>query len=262
MLTLIRTLQQLANRIDPSINRPEINEATSVELDALELHAKTMLEALQPKAGKRLDGLQLWESLAIAIHHFTTTKRSARLSAADLWDLVKQNCPAYDVDCDGGWAERGAGAVIGLLQSEPAVRKLIEGRGILFWDRWEDSQFRFVDPKWLDSHEDIYRWLTNLWAGGRRCRFCAMVENPMVDELQPIELERRHGVTKIGDMVVLASGSRALTHDRCRPHFIKWLAIAARYSNQAQAEEADKVAGRVSRFEKVVPSVCIEGIHQ
>jgi hypothetical protein len=271
MNALIRSLQGMANRIDPSTNRPEILEAAGVELDALELHAKNMFEALQPKTDRVLQGRELWESLAIAVVGLARARRSARLNAADLHSLVELHAPGYDVPF---WASQRAGTAVGLLRFEgwekivengvrkvSDLRKLVETQGVEFWDNWQDEAFRIVDSRWLDSHEDIYTWLTDPWAGGRRCRFCAMVENPMVDELHPLEMTRRNGVTKVGDTVVLPI-SAALLHDRCRPHFVDWLAIRAKYSSIEEAAAADKVAGRTSRYEKVMQAAALETLNE
>jgi len=262
-------LERLKHRIDPSINRAEIVALTSAEFDAIEPHLKRVEEIYKPKAQKVLQGRELWESLAIAVVGFTRARRSARLNAGDLKDLIEQHCPGYDLSF---WADQRAPAAAGLLQHEgwekivengvrkvSELRKLIEARGVEFWHNWQDGAFRFVDSRWLESHADIYAWLVEKpWAGGRRCKFCAMTENPMVPELQPIEAERRNGVTMIGDTVVLDNASAALTHERCRPYFIEWQAIAKKYSSKAEAEAADKVAGRASRYRKVMEAARLE----
>jgi hypothetical protein len=86
-----------------------------------------------------------------------------------------------------------------------------------------------------------------------------MVENPMVDALRPVELERRNdGATRLGDGTVVLPLSGRLTHERCKPHLLDWLAIAAKYSSTQEAAAADKAAGRVSRYEKVMNASALE----
>jgi hypothetical protein len=266
---LIRRLDRLKHRTEPSLNRPEIVAITNAELDAIEPHVMAIEDALKPKAEKLLAGRELWQSLAIAVAGIAHARRSARLNAADLKELIEQHCPGYDVPF---WVNQRAPAAAGLLRFEgwektvengvrkvSELRQLIEQRSVIFWDEWQDEQWRIVDTRWLEAHEDIYSWLTDPWGGGRRCRFCAMVENPMVDALRQIELERRNdGATRLGDGTVVLPLGRALTHERCRPHFLDWLAIAAKYSSTLEAAAADKAAGRVSRYEKVVRASALE----
>jgi hypothetical protein len=250
LVELERRLGRLRNRLDPGSNRAEIIELAIAEIDAIERHVSTMEGLHKPKPGKRLEGRPLWESLAIAVQAFTLAKRSARLDTADLWDLVRQHCPPYDLHCEGGWGTRSAPAVVGLLRSEPQVRKLIEGRGIAFWEMWQDEQFRFVDPKWLTAHADIFRWVHIEWDGGRRCRFCACPENERVNALESVNPEFRNGYQMVCDVVVVQVGT-ALTHEACRKYWVEWTAIAAKYKTAEAAEATDKIAGRQSRWEKV-----------
>jgi hypothetical protein len=122
------------------------------------------------------------------------------------------------------WWGNGPGREVGEL------RRLIEARGVLFWDREPDQSWRIVDTTWLTSHRDILDHLRKQSQGGHRCRFCEMVENPHLDELK--------------------SEGRDLVHERCKPHLIQWREIAAMYLSEEQATAADEAAGRVSRYQK------------
>jgi hypothetical protein len=213
-----------------------------------------------------LQGVERAQSLAAAVVSIARERRSALLNPADLWDLVKVQCP------DDHETYPSAGTVIGLLQYEGwekislgwwggpiannarkvgELRRLIEAEKVMFWDREEDQSWRIVDSNWLFSHRDIWDWLHRQWTGGHRCRYCAMVENPLLDELKRVELE--HPLDMLARRLNGAS-----THERCKAHFVDWLAIAAKYSSEKEAEAADKAAGRVSRYQKVTQAARLE----
>jgi hypothetical protein len=265
---LIRRLDRLKHRCDPSLNRQEIIAVITARIDGIELHVTAIDEALKPpKTEKLLQGRELWESLAIAVVGIARGRRSVRLNAADLKDLVLKHCPRYDLPF---WAAQSAAAPVGLLRHEgwerivengirkvSELRQLIEREGVLFWDMWEDSELRIVDSRWLEAHADIRRWVLTEWGGGRRCRFCACRENPHTNALLSVSPERRNGVQMIGDVVVLQTGG-ALTHDRCRRFWIEWCAIAAKYPSQQEAEAADLAAGRESQWDSFVETSALE----
>jgi len=196
-----------------------------------------------------LQGVERARSLAIAVVGIARARRSALLNPADLWDLVKVHCPEEHKPYWAG-AYSSASAVAGLLQVEGfekfklewhgpnpdkrevgELRRLIETKGVLFWDREPDQSWRIVDTQWLISHRDIWDHIHRQWPGGFRCRLCEMAENPQLDELK--------------------NEGRDIVHERCRPHLIQWRAIAAQYASEDEAQAADHAAGRQSRYEKV-----------
>jgi hypothetical protein len=250
VLVVTRKLDRARHLVDLLFDRPETLAPALVHLEAIESASEAFIAALQPGAGpvKLLEAPELWESLATAIVAIARARRSARLNATDLKDLVENHAPARDL---AFWVKQYPGRVVGLLRNVPEIRKLVEPYAVLFWEMWEDEQWRIVDSHWLESHADIRRWVTDPWPGGRYCRFCACQENPHVNALLSVEVERRNGLQMIGDTVVLQVGG-ALTHDPCRPFWIQWCAIAAKYPTQEAAEEADKIAGRESRYAKVL----------
>jgi hypothetical protein len=249
---ICRKLERHGISVDLILGRSDVLAPAMAHLEAIEQHVEAFIAALQPGAGpvKLIEGAELWQSLATAVVAIARAKRSGRFNAKDLKDLVEEHAPARDL---AFWVKQYPGRVLGLLREEPQVRKLIESHGVLFWEYPgdPDEEWRIVSTRWYEAHGDIRRWVTKEWSGGRRCRFCACMENPHVDALQPIELHRRNGVTRAGDTVVLPINC-TLTHEPCRPHFIQWLAIAAKYPTQEAAEQADAAAGRKSRYEKAV----------
>jgi hypothetical protein len=209
-----------------------------------------------------LQGVERAQSLAIAVVGIARAKRSALLNQADLRDLVTLHCPASD---SAYWAGPccSASQIAGLLQFEGwekielgwwggpidssarkvgELRRLIEAENVMFWDREPDQSWRIVDATWISAHQDIYNWEKKPWAGGHRCRFCEMHENESLDELKRVDVGSRYG----------------LVHERCKPHFVAWHEIAAKYATAEAAEEADKIAGRISRFPKVQQAARLE----
>jgi hypothetical protein len=225
-----------------------------------------------------LQGAERAASLAGTVVKIAQQKRSARLSQVDLWDLVKRDCPR---EHKAYWAGPycSAPAVAGLLRVEGfekfhlgwwggpqegnwrevgKLRELIEREGVLFWDRYEDTEWRLVDTRWISAHRDIYNWLSSVstgsrslrWEGGHRCRACAMVENSMVNELKPLDLP-------YGDELARRLAG-CLIHDRCKPYFTEWYTIAAKYSSEKEASAADAAAGRRSRYVKIEQAARLE----
>lgn len=247
---VVLTLNRNLHRLD----FPDVPPAAIEHVKTMLTLAKEIATLVQPAPkGKLLEGRALWESLAHAIVGIARAKRSARLTAKDLKDLVEDYSPEPHM---AFWAEQPAGGIVGLLRYEAQVRKLTDP-SVLFFEMWEDSQWRIVDTHWLEAHADIRRWVTKEWAGGRRCRFCGCSENPHVNALLPVNVERRNGVSMIGNTVVLQTGG-ALTHDACRRFWIEWCSIAAKYPSQEAAEQADALAGRKSRREKVAQAAVLE----
>jgi hypothetical protein len=218
-----------------------------------------------------LQGPERAKSLASAVVKIARKKGSARLSQADLWDLVKVSCPDEHRSFWSG-PYCSAGTVAGLLRfegwenfklgwwggPEPGVprevgelRRLIEAENVMFWDRHEDQDWRLVHTAWLTAHRDIYDWLTKQWVGGHACRFCRMEENQMVDELRQADFDRR-------DDVLARRLRGSLVHKRCMPYLLEWHAIAAKYSSEREASAADDAAGRASRYAKVVDAARLE----
>lgn len=248
VLVVTRKLDRVRHLIDLLFDRPEVLAPALAHLEAIEASSEAFVKALQPGAGpmRRLEGPDLWASVAHAVVGISMRKGvgGVRLSAKDLKDLIENHAPAHDL---AFWMKQSVGRVVGLLRYVPEVRKIIEQRGVLFWDM-DDDEWRLVNSRWLEAHADIRRWVVTPWMGGRKCRFCGCQENPHINALLPVEVERRNGVSMIGDTVVLQVGG-ALTHDPCRPLWIQWCAIAAQYPTQEAAEEADAAAGgRKSRY--------------
>jgi hypothetical protein len=215
-----------------------------------------------------LEGRQQNESLAATIVKIARKERSTRLSRRDLFDLVKRDCPP---DHKAHWQgpHCSSGTVVGLLQNAGSekiesvwldglnqshvrkvgeLRQLIEAEGVLFWSNWrDDGYWRLVDAKWLTAHRDIHNWLNRQWLGGTRCAFCAMHENPMTNELEPLDVSAGRLRSRI-------------VHNRCRSHLLAWYEIAAKYATEEEAAAADKAAGRVSRYEKVERAAAAIGV--
>lgn len=266
ILAVIRTLERVKHRSD----WPDAPAAAAAHLNTIEVEVSQLAALLQPvSAAKLLVDHELWASLASAVVSIARDRRSCRLAAKDLADLVQEHCPERDL---AFWASPYVRPpqIMGLLRQAmqfknpaypqegtelPELRKMIEKEGVIFWREDADpaEEQRLVDTRWLDAHADIRRWVTDPWAGGRRCRFCGLIENYRVNALLSVDPERRNGMQMIGDTVVLQVGS-ALTHHRCRDRWVEWTAIAARYGTQEGAQAADKAAGRKSRYEQVQAS--------
>jgi hypothetical protein len=248
---VILLLQRNLHRLD----FPDVPSAALENMQTMHTLAVQTATLLNPvSTAKRLEGRELWASLAHAIVAIARAKRAVRLTPKDLKDLVEDHCQEHDM---AFWLEQSAPTVVGLLRHEPEVRKLIEPHAVLCWDMWEDEQWRIVDTRWLEAHADIRLFVTDPWPGGRYCRFCYCQENPHVNALLQVDVERRNGVLMVGDVVVLQVGG-ALTHEQCRPYWIRWCEIAAKYPSTQEAAAADKAAGRVSRYEKAMQTLTLE----
>lgn len=264
-LQLMRMIERLRNPLDYLGTRPALAKPAAADLAEIEMRLEGLASRLSGAPTKHLDGEEAWKSLAFAVAAMMRERPSLLVPAADLKELVVRYCPPQD---RSSWQLRSAQSIWGLLEHDGAeriivnaqvrsseLRRLIqEDAGILFWSEEYDRCVRLVNSHWLDSHADAFRWIVEPWPGGRRCRFCAMLESPGVNALLPVELERRRGRTVIDGMVVLDAGATALTHDRCRPFWLQALAAASKYRSLEEARAADKAAGRASKFDSVQTS--------
>lgn len=241
--------------------RPAIEQATAEALADIESRLETIAARITSAPKKQLDGPDLWKQSAIAMVAIARDRCSVRANAADLKELVvaqigrhvpseRRTWEAFSAEKVWGLYEHeGIEAVVVNARSRPGeIFRLVQPEGVIFWSEERDRHLRIVDTRWLQSHADMFRWVVEPWPGGRRCRFCGMTESPVVDALFPVELERRHGRTTIGDVVVLDAGASAHTHLRCREHWLRVLTTIAPYNSLAQARAADQAAGRSSRF--------------
>ena len=198
-------------------------------------------------AARWLEGPALWDSLAQAVVAMVKGRRGIRLGSPDLTDLkdmVATHAPEVDREF---WRAQSGHRSAGLLRHEPEVKARTTKGGVIFWDEWQDDAWRVVDPAWLVSHADIYQWITQPLRG-RYCRHCGMGEVDTFSVLQPIEFERRNGETRVNGIVVLQPSGVALTHERCRPYHLEWLALVKPYRNVAEAIEVDRAAGHKPRL--------------
>jgi hypothetical protein len=248
-------------------NNPELVAPTLADLEEIRSRIEALAARLDSAPAKHLAGDEELQSLVYAAVRFTRQRIGLRVQASDLKELVLAHCPPQH---RASWRERLPQSIYGFYEHQgweswkvvgagevrerSELRQLIEAEGIEFWCEWRDQCFRFVDSRWLAAHADMFRWVVGPWGGGRRCRFCGTVESPQVDALLPVELERRHGRTVIGGTVVLEAGASALTHERCRPHWLHLLTTIAPYGSLAEARAADQAAGRQSRWEGVQTS--------
>jgi hypothetical protein len=244
---LQRDLHDAGSKMDLLVinGRAEQIETAARLFEGIEESVKALTAALRPGASlvKWLQGDELWASLVATVVALVRDKGSERYLLRDLRDLVIDYSPERDL---AFWHTQRAGLIHGLLAFEPDVQKGLAAEGVLAWEEELDREWRIVNTRWLEAHAEIRKWVTLQWPGGRICRFCGITENPHLNTLIPVQLERRGGLTRIGDIVALPAGG-TLTHDQCRPFWLQWLELASSYATPEAAEAADAAAGRPSR---------------
>lgn len=262
-------------------NRPDALARIKEPRAALERAAKEFFEALAPppappyqgepdaranraqvlRAGHYLQGQERADSLIDSLEA-VAKERAANLYRTDsLHSAVVDYAPSHD---KLWWHGQPAGLVVGILRTEPDVIKALKQRGVLIWEGAPDALnagdeiWRLVYVDCLTAHQDIFKFVLDSTPMGRRCRFCLITEPPDSRELQPLQLERRHGVTVVNGVVSLVPGA-VHTHERCRGPWLRWLELASRYESAEQAVAADAAANREPRKQKVaIPQVKLE----
>lgn len=241
--------------------RGSILDRLAEPLAAIETAAQAMANALLPgatvdPARQDLQGKERQDSLITALERLARERGAALLPFDSLHSAVVDHAPAQD---KVWWHSRVPGLVCGLLREEPAIREALGTRGVLVWEGqtrpWQagDELWRIVDTHWLTAHADIRAYVAGPWSGGRRCRFCRVLEESAAHELQPLELEKIHGQPAVEGMTVPFAVGGVLVHGPCREHWLKWLAIASRYKTPREAQAADAAAGREPRAPKPQP---------
>lgn len=143
------------------------------------------------------------------------------------------------------WLNQNAERVFGLVSH--VIAGALEAEGVLAWrTNPDDGHLRIVHTEWLTAHADIFQHVFGDWPGGHRCRFCRMAEIPTSNQLQAVEPEQCKSAVLENGVPLLPRGA-VLTHEKCRPHWLRWLELARRYRTLQEAQEADKAAGRESR---------------
>lgn len=144
-------------------------------------------------------------------------------------------------DIRGHWRTIGPHKLAGYISHEPEVAEQLEARGILVW-RGEDRLVRLVNTEWIKTdaakREHVQRKVV-----GRCCSFCLIQESQTSRELIPVDPAKR-GKLEILDGVAQLQTKTIHAHEKCIPHWLRWLAIAERYKTQGEAEAADIEAGR------------------
>lgn len=223
---------------------------------------KALEELLMPApTGVRfLQGAERTASLIGALEAGAKARGPGVYPIDSLHSLVVDHAAAED---QAFWDREPAGLIAGLLREDREVGRQLEARGVLVWEghgtatRAGDELWRLVNTQWLEAHEEIRAFVTDLWPGGQRCRFCG-AEEPLEHELQRVDLETRAGVAYINGKAAV-SGASVSTHQACRPLWLKWLEIASSYSSQEAAAEADAAAGRSARAKvPTLPAIELE----
>jgi hypothetical protein len=275
---LILKLQRAKLPLNLAWNRPAILARIEKPLAALERAVDGLLEALAPpapapyqgepgataqelRAGHYLQGQERADSLIDSLEAIAQGRGAGLYQFDSLHSAVVDYAPPHDKIW---WHQQPAGLVVGILRNEPAVTKALMKRGVLIWEgapnalNAGDDLWRLVYVDWLTAHQDIFKFVLDSTPMGRRCRFCLMQEPPASQELQPLMLERQHGVTVVNGVVSLMPGA-VLTHELCREHWVRWLEIASRHGSEEAAQAADAAAKRKPRAQKVaIPQIKLE----
>ena len=223
-----------------------------------------------PVDGAQVSQGEVWKSLSEAIVAIARAEIGVRLSRDDLSRLVPLHSPSWETltAAPSPWGLLGADGwernVENQVRQVGPLRSLIEAEGLDFWKEELDEHYRIVDTRWLDSHADAYRWVHGPWTGGNACRWCGIGESPVnpqvpaMNYLFALETERRHGYyTLQSNGVVLPDfcvSSSFLLHRRCTLRWVSTCLTVQPYLGVQEAAEADRKAGRKSRWPDVQTS--------
>lgn len=264
---LILKLQRAKLPLNQIWNQPASLARIESPLAALERAAAEFFEALAPPAPARyqgeadpvtaqampmggwLDGSARANSLIASLEAVAKGRGADIYRIDSLHSAVVDHAPSHD---KLWWHGQPAGLVVGILRTEPDVIQTLKKRGVLLWEGAPDALnagdelWRLVHIDWLVAHQDVFEFVIDSTPMGRRCRFCLITEPPHSRELQPLQLERRHGVTVVNGVVSLVPGA-VHTHEPCRMPWLRWLELASRYGSEEQAGAADAAADRKPR---------------
>jgi hypothetical protein len=128
------------------------------------------------------------------------------------------------------------------------VQEVLVGLGIVTWFVEKDRQHRLVNTRRLVAHADMRRFIAGRYEGAR-CRLCQLTESDegSVHLVPAVRSERTSGMAQdAAGRRLHAAASGGLVHTQCAPYWDDWVRDASRYASDAEAEDADRVAGRAS----------------
>jgi hypothetical protein len=178
--------------------------------------------------------------------------KAAVLAPADTLfaDALQHVDPAHKEFFERG----GATKIGGWLRRTDVMAQLAAAKVVTFYEP-RDSLFRLIDLDWLVAHADRRRFVMQRHEGSR-CRLCRISETAYgTRSMQPASRTERTGSMKL-DAVgrrIDALAKSGMVHDVCVETWEQWVADAARYLSDAEAEAADRAAGRVSIEAPVAP---------
>jgi hypothetical protein len=178
-------------------------------------------------------------------------KGAALLRVDTLFAQAIQHAAVEDREIIG---KVSAPTLSGFLQRSDIQEQLAAVRVVTFYHE-PDRQHRIIYRDWLTMHAAIWQHVTGRYEGAR-CRACRLLETDQgavhFIACQPSE--------RVNGMAQDASGRRIDLHARggylhrqCIPTWSEWVAIASKYSSLAEAEEADRLAGRSSEPPPALP---------
>ncbi|MGB6450707.1 MAG: hypothetical protein WBE92_08150 [Steroidobacteraceae bacterium] len=211
-------LAQVRERHD--ILEPSERHVTAIEKAAQALSEGGRSAYVSPEAPpiKHLGPLEREASLFVMAEKFAKDGGAWLVSPHRLRSALLERAPAEDSPF---WSNQNAAQIVSLLRETNVCGRLNE-HGFLLWEG-RDGLWRVVDVNALTEHAAIYDQVHSTGEGGR-CRFCRIEERPDCGELSAVE------------------GSGDLTHQRCRPHWLRWNSIASRYRSHEEAAAHDAKA--------------------
>jgi hypothetical protein len=135
------------------------------------------------------------------------------------------------------WLETREGELWGLFTGgDVALAASLREAGIIVWEGKLDHLVRMVTPRWLKTHEAIWRFVRHDPLVGRCCRLCGLLEPSTSREIDTVSVDVP------GSFTGRAAGFSL--HKCCVETWLEWLDTASRYRSAEDAAAADREAGR------------------
>lgn len=200
---------------------------------------------VRPSAGPGIPRAAVADGIAVTAAAIAKARGGCLLSIDALFALAWQHAPDDASKVIGHLSDM---KLSGWLRQDD-FQELLAKRGIVTFYHEPDRQHRLINVNWLPTHGQIWNHVMSPRPkGGKRCRFCRIEETEKGAVLLIAQAStERHSIAQDahGRRTDLRAAS-GYVHQKCLPHWNKWLSLVKQYPTPEAAFEADLKAERMT----------------